>query len=114
MTSSNETRPLGAAGFGETSFCRCDNPENNRQQPGLSSADHARSRARLRRQRHVEHLHRLGPSPLGHFIREVEVATGADITSLLETYAKIDSEFVRVLWGDKFPPAFLCPIEADG
>jgi hypothetical protein len=50
-----------------------------------------------RRQCLVEHLHRLGPSPLGHFIREVEVATGADVTARLKRYAEIDPEFVRAL-----------------
>jgi hypothetical protein len=61
--------------------------------------------ARLRRQRHVEHLHRLGPSPLGHFIREVEVATGADVTARLERYSEIDPEFVCALGGDRFAPS---------
>ena len=60
--------------------------------------------ARLRRQLLVLHLHHLGPSPLEHFIREVEVATGADVTARLECYAKIDSEFVRALGGDQFAP----------
>jgi hypothetical protein len=62
-------------------------------------------RWRRRRQRLVEHLHRLGPSPLGHFIREVEVATGADVTARLERYAEIDPEFVRAVGGDRFAPA---------
>jgi hypothetical protein len=64
--------------------------------------------ARLRRQRLVSHLHRLGPSPLGHFIREVEVATGADVTARLERYAEIDHEFVRALGGDRFAPSLHC------
>jgi hypothetical protein len=42
--------------------------------------------------------------PLGHFIREVEGATVADVTARLECYAKIDSEFVRALGGDQFAP----------
>jgi hypothetical protein len=58
--------------------------------------------ARLRRQRLVEHLHRLGPSPLGHFLREVE--GGAFISEHLEAYARIDPEFVHALGGDKFAP----------
>ena len=63
------------------------------------------ARARLRRQRLVEHLHRLGPSPLGHFIREIEVATGADVTARLERYARISPEFVKALRGDRFAPS---------
>ena len=38
----------------------------------------------MRRQRLVEHLHRLGPSPLGHFIREIEVATGIRLATNIE------------------------------
>ena len=59
--------------------------------------------AMLRRQRLVERLHRLGPSPLGHFIREVEKATGADVTARLERYAALPADFVRANGGDKFP-----------
>jgi hypothetical protein len=58
--------------------------------------------ARLRRQLLVLHQHHLGPSPLEHFIREVEA--GADVTARLECYAKIDPEFVRALGGDQFAP----------
>jgi hypothetical protein len=58
--------------------------------------------ARLRRQRLVEHLHRLGPAPLGHFLREVE--NGASIHDHLERYARIDPAFVRALGGDRFAP----------
>jgi hypothetical protein len=58
----------------------------------------AESMRRLRRQRLVEHLHRLGPAPLGHFLR------GANIPDHLERYAKIDPAFVRALGGDRYPP----------
>jgi hypothetical protein len=57
---------------------------------------------RLRRQRLVEHLHRLGPAPLGHFLREVE--NGASISDHLERYAKIDPAFVHALGGDRYAP----------
>jgi hypothetical protein len=60
------------------------------------------ARARLRRQRLVEHLHRLGPAPLGHFLREVE--NGASISDHLERYAKIDPAFVRALGGERYAP----------
>jgi hypothetical protein len=69
------------------------------RQPGIDA------RARLCRQRLVSHLHRLGPAPLGHFLREVE--NGASIPDHLERYAAIDLEFVRALGGDKFAPRFL-------
>jgi hypothetical protein len=64
--------------------------------------------ARLRRQRLIEHLHRLGPSRLGHFIHEVQVATGADVTARLERRAEIDPEFVRALGGDRFASSLHC------
>jgi hypothetical protein len=48
------------------------------------------------------------PAPVGHFIREVEVATGADVTARLERYAEIDPEFVRALGGDRFAPSLHC------
>ena len=76
--------------------------KNGSGYPTKSAFNQAQSRARLRRQRLVEH--RLGPSPLGHSIREVEDATGADVTARLERYAKIDPEFVRALGGDQFAP----------
>jgi hypothetical protein len=63
---------------------------------------HAESMRRLRRQRLVEHLHRLGPAPLGHFLREVE--NGASIPDHLERYARIDPAFVRALRGDQHAP----------
>jgi hypothetical protein len=55
-----------------------------------------------RRRRLVEHLHRLGPAPLGYFLREIE--NGASISDHLERYGKIDPEFVRALGGDRFAP----------
>jgi hypothetical protein len=66
-------------------------------------ATHAQALSRLRRQRLVEHLHRLGPAPLGYFLREVEA--GAKIPDHLERYARIDHEFVRALGGDRFAPS---------
>ena len=57
---------------------------------------------RARRQRLVEHLHRLGPAPLAHFIREIE--KGADIDATLVAYGQLDPNFVRSLGGSEFPP----------
>lgn len=58
--------------------------------------------ARLPRQRLVSHLHRLGPSPLGHFLREIEA--GANVAERLDRYARLDPDFVRALGGDRFAP----------
>jgi hypothetical protein len=62
------------------------------------------NRARLRRQCLVEHLHKLGPAPLGYFLREVK--NGASVTDHLERYSRIDPEFVRALGGDRYAPVF--------
>jgi hypothetical protein len=73
--------------------------EEKRANPATASG-HAQAINRLRRQRLVEHLHRLGPSPVGHFLNEVE--RGASVAERLERYSRIDPEFVRALGGDKF------------
>jgi hypothetical protein len=51
----------------------------------------------------------LGPSPLGQFLHEVAVATGADVTARLEEYARIDPAFVQALGGDRFAPSLHVP-----
>jgi hypothetical protein len=79
--------------------------------PTKSASNQAQSRARLRRQFLVERLHRLGPSPLCHFLAEIE--RGADLRSHLDRYAALPADFVRVLGGDRFPPA-LHVIDGDG
>jgi hypothetical protein len=65
-----------------------------------TALNQAQSRARFRRQRHVECLHRLGPAPLGHFLREIEL--GANVAERLESYARLDPDFIRVLGGDQY------------
>lgn len=79
--------------------------KNGSGYPTKSAFNQAQSLARLRRQGLVEHLHRLGPSPLGHFIREVELAARIDVSPRLERYRKIDPECVRALGGDRFAPS---------
>jgi hypothetical protein len=59
---------------------------------------------RLRRQRHVEHLHDLGPSPLGHFLREIEVASGFILDAKLKRYARLPADFIRANGGSDFQP----------
>jgi hypothetical protein len=61
-------------------------------------APQVKSRARLRRQRHVEHLQ--------HFIKDIE--KGADIDATLEAYAKLDADFIKALGGDRFAPSLHC------
>lgn len=90
-------RPGGGSGDLETSsFSGEDLPDS-------APAQKYQAQNRLRRQRLVEHLHRLGPAPLAHFLREVE--NGADIADHLDAYARINPEFVRALGGDRFAPS---------
>jgi hypothetical protein len=98
MAPTCETRRAGgAAGLGEMSFLDGIDARENLTTPSVLQA-----RRRARRQRLVEHLHRLGPCPLDYFVREIE--GGADIDSVLLAYRKIDPGFVRAFGGDQFPP----------
>jgi hypothetical protein len=96
----NPARAGGAAGSGN---CHRRLASDNRASPPKSVLNQEQSCAWLRRQHHVEHLHRLGPSPLGHFIKDIE--KGADIDATLEAYAKLDADFIKALGGDKFVPS---------
>jgi hypothetical protein len=82
------------------------NPTDENQQAQIQAHERLleikRARNRLRRQRLVSHLHRLGPSLLGHFLREIEA--GANVTERLDRYARLDPDFVRALGGDRFAP----------
>jgi hypothetical protein len=62
--------------------------------------------ARLRQQRLVQHLHGLGPAPLGHFLDELAAETGCGeaIGRRLERYRSIDPAVVRALCFDQFAP----------
>lgn len=91
-------RAVGADRLGQSSFhSRIDNPKIAPKPPTKQAQFEA-----IRRQRLVEALHRLGPAPLGYFLREVE--NGANIPDHLERYAKIDPAFVRALGGDRYAP----------
>jgi hypothetical protein len=76
--------------------------------PGGNSVETTRAKSafqatnRARRQRLVEQLHRLGPSPLFHFIRDIE--RGSDIDATLEIYAELPGDLIRAYGGDLFSP----------
>lgn len=92
--------PLLRSGPSEASPCLRDS-DGHKNTPAWRQAQ---ARNRKRRQRLVEHLHRLGPQPLFYVIREVEA--GANVDATLLAYSEIDPDFVRALGGDRFPPAF--------
>jgi hypothetical protein len=104
----NARRPATARPVNEPPFdLSCGEADNARMAHNRFQTQARREiAARLRRQRHVEHLHRLGPSPLGHFITEIE--RGADIDASLEAYAKLDADFIKALGGDRFAPSLHC------
>ena len=56
-----------------------------------------------RRQRHAEHLHRLGPRPVLEALIEVE--DGHHLDRVLADFARLDPEVVRDLDGDRFAPS---------
>ena len=68
--------------------------------PGERSAISA-----LRRPRHIQNLHGLGPRALGEFLIEIGVKHGItiDIERTVERYAALDPEAVRLTGGDHFP-----------
>jgi hypothetical protein len=104
MTLEAKARRAGSAA-GPLGLSRSElDPHTIAQNRFAAQARSAAALSRLRRQRLVEHLHRLGPAPLAHFIREVELATGRNLTAQLERYGEIDPEFVRALGGNKFAP----------
>jgi hypothetical protein len=90
--------PGGAAGLGR-------HPQRHASDvPGFKPpAPQAQAQSRLRRQRLVERLHRLGPAPLGYFLDEIE--RGAPLVPTLETYAALPADFIGAYGGDKFAPS---------
>ena len=84
----NEKPRREGRGSDVCSLRRSENSLRVAQTPDPRQARRGIAAARLRRQRLIEHLHRLDPSPLGHFIHEVEV--------------------VRALGGDQFASSLRC------
>ena len=58
--------------------------------------------ARLKRQRRIEHLHRLGPRAVGELL--YEVSEGEDLDRALEAYGRLTPDMLEALSGDRFPP----------
>ena len=57
----------------------------------------------LRRQRQIEHVHRLGPRAVGELL--YEVAKGEDLDRALEPYQRLTPNLLKAVGGDRFPPA---------
>jgi hypothetical protein len=63
---------------------------------------------RLRRQRSVECVHRLGPAPLFHLLTDLD--SGKPVWPTVECYAALPADFIRANGGDRFAPS-LWPID---
>jgi hypothetical protein len=105
MTPINGARRVGAAGLGKQSF---PGGNDNRVYPSKAVLNQDPSRARLRRQHHVEHLHRLGPAPLFHLLTDLDA--GKPVWATVARYAARPCEFIRALGGDRFASS-LWPID---
>ena len=72
-------------------------PQDRQPDPGIL--------ADLRRQRHVQKLHRLGPRVLDELL--VEIGAERSITTLverkIEKYAALDIDTLELVGGDRFP-----------
>src|ERR1700731_2965960 len=101
MGTQTETRRAGgAAGLAD---CHRRLASDNRVSPPKSVLNQEQSRARLRRQRHVECLHRLGPAPLFHPLTDLDA--GKPLWPAVEEYAALPADyFIKVLGGDQFAP----------
>ena len=69
------------------------------------SADKSQALARLRRQRQVEQVHRLGARVLFELVDELDRHHGLadDLDRRLERYAALDPEVLRALGADRLP-----------
>ncbi len=86
----------------------CTDPETQYQ---------PRTDGRIRRlagpryEREIVHIHALGPRPLAELLAEIATATGKHdlVVGLVEEYAQLDRDVLRLLGGDNFPPMPLGP-----
>lgn len=99
MPQTNETRrAVSAAGLGNVDLRAAKDVQES-----TSSPSNKQAHSRVRRQYLVGRVHELGPSPLFHFISDVE--RGGDVAELLEQYAALPADFIRSLGGDRFAPS---------
>ena len=71
------------------------------------SADKSQALARLRRQRHVEQVHRLGARVIFELLNELDRhhGLGDDLDRRLEAFAGLDPDLLAALGADRFPAA---------
>ena len=104
MATSNESRPLGAAGIVELAFrSRIDTSTHKSRPPILQAAIPPATARRVRLQYLARRLHALGVKPLYHFLDEVE--RGEPLRPHLERYAVLPADFIKAHGGKHFPPS---------
>ena len=77
-------------------------PEYSRDHRALQDSAEIGS---ARWERQIERLHRLGPRPTAELLIEIARDTGRPdiVVGRLQEYARLDSEIVRAVGGDRFP-----------
>ena len=73
----------------------------------IQNPSHAQAQRQLRRQRHVEQIHRLGARALFELVDELDRVHGLgdDLDRRLERYARLDPDLLAALGADRFPAA---------
>ena len=71
----------------------------------IQNPSHTQAQRRLRRQRHVEQIHRLGARVIFELVDELDRHHGLadDLDRRLERYAALDPEVLRALGADRLP-----------
>ena len=71
----------------------------------IQNPSHTQAQRRLRRQRHVEQIHRLGARVIFELVDELDRhhGLGDDLDRRLERYAALDHRLLAALGGDRFP-----------
>ena len=71
--------------------------------PIRQTRDVADMAARLKRQRRIEHLHRLGPRAVFELLHEVSEVE--DLDRALDAYQRLTPDLLKALGGDRFSPS---------
>ena len=73
----------------------------------IQNPSHAQAQRRLRRQRHVQQVHRLGARVFFEFVDELDRVHGLgdDLDQRLEAFAALDPGLLAALGADRFPAA---------
>ena len=73
----------------------------------IQNPSHTQAQRRLRRQRHVEQIHRLGARVIFELVDELDRhhGLGDDLDRRLEAFAGLDPDLIAAVGADRFPVA---------